>query len=370
MRKPSFVSISLSLLGVAIITLQATAILAGPTLPYYPMAQVTEGPAKTAAVQTGLFQAGQRTALPVTPAASPSQPAYRPLPRVKLFNGDGPVHLPGTLSSINQASQARQLFDVVGYDLAAVREGASEVPRVYLAAMPEDLRKVRETEERKQLFLKTVLPLILRVNEEIAEDRRALLGIKAKREMGLSPRWGELTTLDRLATLYKVADKDIDALLLRVDEVPVALALAQAIEESGWGTSRLARKGNALFGQYAWNDAAGLVQSNRLPGETHVIRSFDKLIDAVAAYSLNLNTHGAYAGFRKSRAALRAESKSLDGHVLAGHLLRYSERGPDYIRTLRIIMRGNQLAELEQASLASSLTVASNAEPETRMEES
>ena len=42
----------------------------------------------------------------------------------------------------------------------------------------------------------------------------------------------------------------LDKLKRRVDIVPPSLALAQAAEESGWGTSRFAIKGNSLFGQW------------------------------------------------------------------------------------------------------------------------
>ncbi|KZD04212.1 glucosaminidase domain-containing protein [Oceanibaculum pacificum] len=378
MRKPSFVNISLCLLGASVIALQATAILAGPTLPYPKMMQamvaplpdsiraVLSGPAKIAAALPDAASGTPHGAVAI-PVSSAPTPVYRPAPRVKLFNGKGPVHVPGTMRSINQSSEAALLFDIIGYDLTAVREGVQDVPRLFLASVPADLRKLTQIEERKRLFLKTMLPLILRVNEEVGEDRRALLSIKARRESGLQPRWEERALLARLSTLYGVEDGDLGALLLRVDAVPVSLALAQSIEESGWGTSRVARQGNALFGQYAWKDSHGLVQQNRKPGETHVIRSFDKLIDAVAAYSLNLNSHAAYADFRKARAELRQQGKPLDGYRLAGHLLRYSERGPDYIRTLRIIMKGNQLAELEQAELAHGISVATTRDSDTTL---
>ena len=357
MRKPDFATSSLGLLAAAVVLLQATAILAGPTLPYYPVS-------------------GDRQAAPATTATAPQAPqadlvmtAVRTrhaaaLPRVRLFTGARSAPLPGTITSVRRSHEARQLFELAGFDLEAVRAGERDVPRLYLARVPSDLRQLREVEDRKSLFIKTVLPLILRVNEEIAEDRARLLALDARLKAGALPGPAERRWLNSLAAAYGVepapgALPDLAALLLRVDEIPVALALAQAIEESGWGTSRFAREGNALYGQYAWSASAGLKPANLGADAGFVVRSFDRAIDAAAAYSLNLNTHPAYRDFRAARARMRAAGAPLDAEALAGHLLRYSERGQDYVRTLRIIMRANRLDELRQASLASGMVVAS-----------
>lgn len=351
MRKPDFATSSLGLLAVAVALLQAAGILAGPALPYYPVS-------------------GTRQAMPVMAAASgvTATPATirqtAALPRVRLFTGGAAAPLPGTVTGVRRSHEARLLFERTGYDLESVRAGESDVPRLFLAQVPSDLRKLREVEDRKNLFIRTVLPLILRVNEEIAEDRARLLSLDARLKAGAMPGPAELRWLNSLATAYDLEAAtddvlpDLAALLLRVDEIPVALALAQSIEESGWGTSRFAREGNALYGQYAWREAAGLKPADSAPDAAHVVRSFDRVIDAAAAYSLNLNTHPAYRDFRVARARLRASGQPLDADALAGHLLRYSERGQDYVRTLRIIIRANRLDELQQASLASGMIVA------------
>ncbi|EKE78379.1 glucosaminidase domain-containing protein [Oceanibaculum indicum] len=368
MRKPDFATSSLGLLATAVVLLQATAILAGPTLPYYPVSGDRQaGPAATATA----LQAPRADA--ITAAVRVRQAAA--LPRVRLFTGASTAPLPGTVTSVRRSHEARQLFELAGYDLAAVRAGESAVPRLFLAQVPVDLRKLREVEERKTLFIKTVLPLILRVNEEIAEDRSRLLALDARLKAGAVPGPMERRWLDSLAAAYGVEAEDgalpnLAALLLRVDEIPVALALAQSIEESGWGTSRFAREGNALYGQYAWSDSAGLKPANAGADAAHVVRSFDRVIDAAAAYSLNLNTHPAYRDFRAARARMRAAGTPLDAEALAGHLLRYSERGADYVRTLRIIIRANRLEELQQASLASGMVVAMAEETPVRRGES
>jgi Bax protein len=368
MRKPDFATSSLGLLATAVILLQAAAIFAGPTLPYHPASGGRQG---MAAADTAM-QAPQAGAA-MTAARARHVTA---LPRVRLFTGAVDAPLPGTVTSVRRSHEARQLFDRAGYDLAAVRAGESDVPRLYLAQVPNDLRQLREVEERKSLFIKTVLPLILRVNEEIAEDRARLLSLDARLKAGAVPGPAELRWLHSLAVTYDLEVTggdilpDLAALLLRVDEIPVALALAQSIEESGWGTSRFAREGNALYGQYAWRESAGLKPAGSGADTAHVVRSFDRVIDAAAAYSLNLNTHPAYRDFRAARARLRAAGKPLDADALAGHLLRYSERGADYVRTLRIIIRTNRLDELQQASLASGMVVAATETTPSRRGES
>ena len=369
MRKPDFATSSLGLLAAAVVLMQATAIFAGPTLPYYPASGIGQPVSAATATVMQPPQAGA--------AMTAAKARYATaLPRVRLFTGAADAPLPGTVTSVRRSHEARQLFELAGYDLAAVRAGESDVPRLFLAQVPNDLRKLREVEERKSIFIKTVLPLILRVNEEIAEDRSRLLALDARLKAGAVPGPAERRWLNSLAAAYGLEAAqpgglpDLAALLLRVDEIPVALALAQSIEESGWGTSRFAREGNALYGQYAWSESAGLKPAGSGPDTAHVVRSFDRVIDAAAAYSLNLNTHPAYHDFRAARASLRAAGKPLDAEALAGHLLRYSERGQDYVRTLRIIIRANRLDELQQASLASGMVVAMADEAPNRRDES
>ena len=156
--------------------------------------------------------------------------------------------------------------------------------------------------------------------------------------------------------MYGLDSLDFDALLKRVDIVPPSLAIAQAAEESGWGTSRFAREGNALFGQRAYKASKkGIVPKERPDGTNFRVRAFDHLIDGVKAYVHNLNSHFAYEDFRDLRATLRAETGHIDGYALAGSLLRYSERGEDYINTIRVIMRVNSLQVFDSAKLGRSV---------------
>jgi Bax protein len=170
-------------------------------------------------------------------------------------------------------------------------------------------------------------------------------------------RWVTRLWLDETAERYGSKSADPADLLTHVDIVPPSLAIAQAAEESGWGTSRFAREGNALFGQRAYKaHRKGIVPVERPEGTSFRVRAFDHLIDGVKSYMHNLNSHPAYRDFREARAKMRAEEGNIDGYDLAGALLRYSERGVAYVKTIRVIMRSNTLRAFDGARLGRSIS--------------
>ena len=266
---------------------------------------------------------------------------------------------------VSDTNEVGQLHNIIGYDLDQVRHGAIMVPRLYLSAFPEGWADVAPLAERKGLFFRTFLPLILRVNEAITSDRAILLDMRERLSSGDIPSAGEMDWLVDLAVLYRVLPPeaaqdgaavaltldDVDTLLTRVDVIPPSLAIAQAVEESGWGRSRFAREGNAMFGQYTWGDN-GIIPMHRSAGDSHRIRSFDSLLQSVAAYALNLNVHSAYGELRAQRAHMRANGAALDGRALVSTLTRYSERPQAYMRNLRQTIDANNLGELDLATLA------------------
>ena len=253
-----------------------------------------------------------------------------------------PTHSVETLSSH---------FAELGYDLDAVVAGERHVPRVTLASIPADLKDVREVKTRKELFFQTVLPLVLQVNEEITAERERLWRIHVQAAMGQALKAVDRLWLAVMSDKYKVKRGDLDALLRRIDIVPPSMALAQAAEESGWGTSRFVREGNAIFGQWTFSKHQGIKPRDIDPDKNHRVRAFDDLIGSVRAYVRNLNTHRAYRGFREQRAELRQEGMPLNGRELAETLTAYSERGEDYVRTLERIMSANDLGKLDDAQL-------------------
>jgi len=252
---------------------------------------------------------------------------------------------------LETAENLNKTFENLGYDLKSIGEKGAPVPRVFLASLPSDLGDIREVPKRKALFFKTVLPLVLQVNEEILADRRRLWDLRSRLRTGK-----ELGPIDRLwlivmAEQYRAKRGDIDELIKRVDVIPPSLALAQAAEESGWGTSRFVREGNAMFGEWTFGKSQGIVPNKRDAGKRHKVKIFKDLLASVRAYARNLNTHRAYRELRSLRADLRKQGEKLDGMALTKTLTRYSERGQGYVKTLRSIIIVNKLRRFDGARL-------------------
>ena len=265
---------------------------------------------------------------------------------VFVLGADGERH-----AQLRSAEALVLYLDEGGYDLEDVRRGEDVVPRLYVASLPPDLDALESVKERKQLFIKAVLPVVLRVNEDLAADRTRLSGIAKQMARGASLEVADRIWLEEQYALYAVESGEIAELSRRIDIILPSLALAQAAEESGWGTSRFARDGNALFGQHTGANDRGIAPlSPKSPGKFRV-RSYENLYETVSAYALNLNSHHAYEQFRDLREDLRASAGELDGHRLAGALIRYSERGEDYVKTLRVIMRENALGTFDDVRL-------------------
>ena len=242
-------------------------------------------------------------------------------------------------------------MDEADFRLDRVRGGRAPVPRLFLAAMPRDFRTVGDTATRKALFMQASLPLILRANEEILANRRHLEELYNRVRQGRSLAAADAYWLAALAQQYGTAADDFAGLLVRVDAISPAVAMAQAALESGWGQSRFAMEGNALFGQRTWRRGAGIVPSGRAAGSSFEVKYFDRLIDSVRDYALNLNRHPAYVGFRAKRAAMRAANGPFDSYELAVGLDAYSERGADYVDMLQLIMRANAMERFDTALL-------------------
>jgi len=200
---------------------------------------------------------------------------------------------------------------------------------------------------QKQSFINLVLPSILAANDELLQRREAVQAAVQAHDRD---------KLDQWAVLYRIEAEKLDdtglaeRLLRRVDTIPVALALAQAAVESGWGTSRFARQGNALFGQWAWTESAGmrpLAASN----DRAVVRSFGSLLESVRAYMHNLNTHQNYERFRDARYRLKPQSEAVKARRLAAYLDSYAEIGQAYVEKLLVIISSNNFDHYAEAKL-------------------
>ena len=246
------------------------------------------------------------------------------------------------------------LFARLDYRLDRVRE-RGVVPRLLVRRMPDGLSRMHETQRRKALFIRIALPLILTTNEAILRDRRRIERLRAAQVRDGFLPVGQERWLWQVFAAYKVKPGDFAELLSRVDIVPPSLAVAQAAEETGWGTSRFVRRGNALFGQRTYRSAHGMVPRRMPPGDRFRVRRFSQLLAAVASYVSNLNTHPAYAAFRARRSEMRGAGRLLDATALAGGLEAYSARRGAYVRTVRAIIRTNGLADLDRLELESGL---------------
>lgn len=259
-----------------------------------------------------------------------------------------PLGIETSLSDEDLAEALRldAAFTRMGYRLDEVARGR-RVPPVFLPAVPTDLADLEETDVRKGVFLRLMLPLILVVNDEVTEDRRRLQDIARRKATAQYVEPEEDQWVADLAARYGAEGSAPQALLRRVDVVPPSLALAQAAEESGWGTSRFGREANNLFGQVGGDE--GLIPQDDPSGPR--MAQFLTLHEAVRAYVHNLNTHGAYEGLRRARAVARARGAFPDGHTLAGSLIAYSERGPAYVDAIRALIRANALLRYDHARL-------------------
>ncbi len=240
------------------------------------------------------------------------------------------------------------------YDLAAVRRGVAPVPAVFVSELPETLREIDDVATMKQTFIRLVLPLVLESNSRLQAKRQQVLELQQRlieRRLPLTPE--HRAWLTELVTDYRVeADEpaaQIAALRMRVDIVPPSLALAQAVTESGWGRSRFAVRGNALYGQRTWSEGAGIVPHARAEGESYEVRAFRSLLQSVQMYMRNINRHPAYEELRARRAALRAAGAPVDGWTLAEGLTRYAETGEEYVEMLRDIIVANRFRDFDDA---------------------
>jgi Bax protein len=243
------------------------------------------------------------------------------------------------------AETTKNLFDELNYDLKAVRAGQKVKP-IYLTKLPKDLKSLGDTKLKRELFIKIILPLILDENNKITEDRKKLFKILAKNFNNV----GERVWLKRRFKEYKIDDGDLSKLKMRMDIIPVSLALAQAANESGWGTSRFALEGNALFGQWTWSKK-GISPKNKDPNQSHKILQFQILKASVRAYKNNLNTHNAYKEFREARAKLRQEEKKIIGLELTKYIKNYASIGEKYVQIIESIIINNSLTDFDKANL-------------------
>ena len=244
------------------------------------------------------------------------------------------------------ASTVKELFKDTEYDLNEIRKSKLVKP-IKLSLLPEEIRKIESTKEKKKLFLEIILPLVLEENNRIKLDRIKLFRVLNKKNNSNSEtRW-----LNSKFKQYGVVNKDLSTLKIRMDEIPVSLALAQAAKETGWGTSRFAIEGNALFGQWTFSGEGIKPAGADSSDGSHKVMKFKVLKASVRAYQRNLNTHNSYREFRKARALMRERDQKLDSLELAVYLDKYAATGVEYTRIIKKIIEQNSLQDFDKVKL-------------------
>ena len=243
------------------------------------------------------------------------------------------------------ASTIKQLFKDTKYNLKDVRKSKLVKP-VNLELLPNEMKMIESTKERKNLFIQIILPLILEENNQIKFDRKKLFAILNRSNNSNS----EKKWLNMKFKQYGVKNKDLLTLKIRMDEIPVSLAIAQGAKETGWGTSRFALEGNALFGQWTFS-GNGIKPLGADSNQSHKVMKFQVLQASVRAYFRNLNTHSSYRDFRKFRAAARDNNEKLDSLSLADYLDEYAATGVKYTEILKKIIKQNSLKDFDDVKL-------------------
>ena len=253
---------------------------------------------------------------------------------------------PSTEDRFNlNAATVLNLFEDLEYNLSDVRD-EKKIKPIYFTRLPKDLDTIKNVKRKKDLFLQIVLPLVVAENEKIKFDRIKLKKIlSSKMTSDKEKSWLRQKLRD-----YKVKKSDMKELRFRMDIVPTSIALAQAAKESGWGTSRFALEGNAIFGQWTWN-GKGIEPLERTDEQTHKILKFPILRASVKAYITNLNTHNGYKDFRNKRSKLRKSNRALKGLDLIHELDNYAQTGKEYTIILEKIIRQNSLYDFENVEV-------------------
>ena len=250
---------------------------------------------------------------------------------------------------IGEANEMIDIFEKYNFSVESFLNDQSS-NLIIFSSWPNDFSNIKSVNKRKKLFINTLLPIIFVENRKILEDRKKILdwwnksgGEVVSREFW--PNW-----LFELSEKYNYTESSLGKLLVRVDIVPLSLALSQAAIESGWGSSRYMNEGNAIFGQYTYDGKKGIKPKKRADGKKFFVKKFPTLSESVRSYLKNINTHLAYEDFRQERRKLRMNGDSLSGNVLANFLKNYSERNQAYVNDLKLLIETNNFMKFDKTN--------------------
>jgi len=240
-------------------------------------------------------------------------------------------------------AQMKSAFKAQGYDMADVLENKQPVPRLFVESVPRDFNRPKYDEERPALFTEMLLPVIMKANKTVLNERTEIERLSAKFAAKEAFSAEELAWLESEAQKYDIVfdaedwDGSFRTMLLHVDGVPPSLLLAMAAEDSGFATSRYAREYNSVFHARDWNGNGVVPDEPMTDGEDYRIVAYPTLYDAVLARIVWLNSGVRFSSFRDARQIYRQGRSVLYGADTTGAFRLFPDRDfkyPDYLKHL------------------------------------
>ena len=263
-------------------------------------------------------------------------------PKVDVYEPIALNYKDEIIFSSTKTSDLESLLNQISLNYKKI-SNLEKLPNFSLLSLPKDLSNVEPTSRRKEIFLSSILPLVVKSNLDILNDRKILCEAIKNKDNKKKEEIAKKYYID----LSKIEKLMIDNTLIRkIDIVPISLVMAQAAAESGWGTSRFALEGNALFGQWTWDKSKG-IQPKFSSDQKAAVRKFETLSDSVNSYLSNLNTHIAYSSMRAKRNRNCNQKKLISGYELANWMGNYAITRDEYIKLLRLIIKKNDLVLLD-----------------------
>ena len=264
------------------------------------------------------------------------------IPETNVYVQSTPFNEDEIVFSSPKSLHLESFLNQIKLDYKTVSD-VDSLPNFGLLTLPKDLSSIEPTSRRKSIFLSSILPLIVKSNINILNDRKKLCQAIKSNDLETKIEIAQKYYID-LSKIEKILiDKD---LLRKIDAVPISLVLAQAAAESGWGTSRFAVEGNALFGQWTWDKSKG-IEPKFASDQKAAVRKFNNLNDSILSYLINLNTHKAYSSMRAKRNRNCNQKKLISGYELANWMGNYAVTRNEYIKLLRNIIKKNKLDNLD-----------------------
>ena len=229
------------------------------------------------------------------------------------------------------------------------------VSREFFNHIPKKMNEIN-TVDKKNIFISILLPIALRGNELVLEEREFIKDAISSNNLSLIEYFSKRYKIKdyKKINFAKLSVKQVEEikskLLIKVNKIPISMILAQAIIESGWGSSRFAKEGNALFGEWTWQKGIGIKPQEKLDAN-YAVKNFSNISASLNSYILNLNRHEAYNEMRNYRNKKYRNGDPITGYEAANFLSRYAEIGYQYVTKVKDMIKFNKLERFENLVL-------------------